>query len=127
MRGRISPYFSVAGLRMLRGMVNSLRCRIRDIGQTITIALCLNEVFIAIGRHPVSLTPPSVLILKFLCSGFVIADCSAAEALDRSEDVVGRFCPSERFWIGVTDLDTGVDRGFQLSRRSMHAPFDLLL
>jgi len=24
----------------------------------------------------------SVLILKFLCSGFVIADCSAAEAVD---------------------------------------------
>ena len=70
---------------------------------------------------------PSVLILKFLCSYFMIADCSAAEAFDRSEDVVGRFYPSERFWIGVTDLDIGVDRCFQLGRRSMHAPFDLLL
>ena len=70
---------------------------------------------------------PSVLILKFLCSCFMIADCSAAEASDRSEDVVGRFYPSERFWIGVTDLDIGVDRCFQLGRRSMHAPFDLLL
>ena len=69
----------------------------------------------------------SVLILKFLCSCFMIADCSAAEAFDRSEDVVGRFYPSERFWIGVTDLDIGVDRCFQLGRRSMHTPFDLLL
>jgi hypothetical protein len=55
---------------------------------------------------------PSVLILKFLCSCFVIADCSAAESFDRSEDVVGRFGPSERLGIGVTGLDIGVDRGF---------------
>ena len=67
-----------------------------------------------------------VLILKFLCSCFVIADCSAAEALDRCENVVGRFGPSERFWIGVTGLDIGVDRSFQLGSRSMHATFDLL-
>ncbi len=68
----------------------------------------------------------SVLILKFLCSCFVIADCSAAEALDRCEDVVGRFGPSKRFWIGIAGFDVGVNRGFQLGCRSMHATFDLL-
>src|SRR5215207_2249154 len=68
----------------------------------------------------------SVPILKFLCSCFVRTDCSAAEALDRCEDVVGRFGPSERFWISVAGFDIGVDRGFQLSSRSMHATFDLL-
>jgi hypothetical protein len=39
-------------------------------------------------------------------SCFVGADSSAAEALDRSKDVVGGFGPSERFWIGVTGIDT---------------------
>src|SRR5918993_6103105 len=71
-------------------------------------------------------TATSVLILKFLCSYFVNVDCSAAEAVDRCEDIVGRFGPSERFWICVTGLDIGVDRGFQLGSRSMHTPFDLL-
>ena len=69
----------------------------------------------------------SVPIPKFLCSFSVIADCSATEALDRCEDVVGRFGPSERFWIGVASLDISVDRGFQLCSRSMHPTFDLLL
>jgi hypothetical protein len=56
----------------------------------------------------------------------VIADRSAAETFDRCKDVVGRLCPSERLWIGVTDLDVSVDGSFQLGSRSMHATFDLL-
>jgi hypothetical protein len=70
---------------------------------------------------------PSVPILKFLCSRFMNIDCSAAEAFYRCENLVGRFGPSERFWIGVASFDVGVDRGFQLCSRSMHTAFDLLL
>src|ERR1019366_3991691 len=37
-------------------------------------------------RAPRRCGEPSVLVLKFLFSCFVIADCSAAKALDRCED-----------------------------------------
>ena len=69
----------------------------------------------------------SVLILKFLCSCFVSADCSSTKTFDGSENVVSGFCPSKWFGIGVTGSDIGVDRGFQFGCRSMHAAFDLLL
>ena len=69
----------------------------------------------------------SVLILKFLCSCFMIADCSAAEAFDRSEDVVGRFYPSERFWIGVVSIDERSDVSPESGDAAIDATPDLLI
>ena len=50
-----------------------------------------------------------------------------AEAFDRSEDVAGRFGPSERSGIAVVSLDIALDGGFEFGGRPVSAAFDLLL
>ena len=57
----------------------------------------------------------SVPILKFLCTFDVGVECAAAKAIDRCEDVIGRFGPVERRGRCVSDFDIGGDRGLQFS------------
>ena len=68
----------------------------------------------------------SVPILKFLCTFDVGVECAAAKAIDRCEDVIGRFGPVERRGLCVSDFDLGCDRGLQFSDGSMRATLDLL-
>jgi hypothetical protein len=56
-------------------------------------------------------------------------DCesSAAEALDRSQDVVGGFGPLERSGVRIASVDEGVDGRLQFCDRLMRSSLDLLL
>ena len=59
----------------------------------------------------------SVLILKLsTCSLLVMVDCTATEAFDGSENVIGGFGPSERLWISVPNVDVSVNRALEFGR-----------
>ncbi len=49
-----------------------------------------------------------------------------AEALDGSEDFVGRFGPAEGLWVGVMLIDEAADIGFELADGSMDVALDRL-
>jgi hypothetical protein len=51
----------------------------------------------------------------------------ATEAVDGSQDVIGRLDPSEGFWLGIVRLDVGVDGGFKFGGGAMHAAAHLAL
>src|SRR6516165_1229977 len=70
---------------------------------------------------------PSVPIPKFLFNFCVDCESSAAEALDRSQDVVGGFGPLERSGVRIASVDEGVDGRLQLCDRLMRSSLDLLL
>jgi multidrug efflux pump subunit AcrA (membrane-fusion protein) len=44
----------------------------------------------------------------------LVIERSPTETFDVGEDFVGRFGPPERLWIGVFDVDIGLDGGFEL-------------
>src|SRR5262249_62319304 len=69
----------------------------------------------------------SVPIPKFLFNFCVDCETSAAEALDRSQDVVGRFGPLERSGSRIASVDEGVDGRLQFCDRLMRSSLDLLL
>ena len=50
-----------------------------------------------------------------------------AEALDRSQDVVGGFSPLERSGVRIASVDKGVDGRLQFCDRLMRSSLDLLL
>src|SRR6516162_11336138 len=76
---------------------------------------------------PTRRTRSSVPIPKFLFNFCVDCESSAAEALDRSQDVVGGFGPLERSGVRIASVDEGVDGRLQLCDRLMRSSLDLLL
>src|SRR6516164_278355 len=80
----------------------------------------------ASGKHSAALSA-SVPIPKFLFNFCVDCESSAAEALDRSQDVVGGFGPLERSGVRIASVDEGVDGRLQLCDRLMRSSLDLLL
>src|SRR6266571_3952175 len=70
---------------------------------------------------------PSVLNQKFgalrLSSSRSVVD---AETLDRGQDVIGRFGPTERLWIGVVLFDECGDRALESNNAAVDATSDLV-
>ena len=69
---------------------------------------------------------PSVPNRKFapLRLGFGLSVVHA-EALDRGEDVVGRFGPPERLWVGIVLFDECGDGGFQRDDAAVNSTSEL--
>src|SRR6266542_2839392 len=57
-----------------------------------------------------------------LCSSAIIVH---AETLDRGQDIIGRFGPTERLWIGVVVFDECGDRTFESNNTAVDATSDL--
>ena len=51
----------------------------------------------------------------------IYAESEKAKALDAGEDVIGGLGPAERLWIGLGDVDVGVDGCFEFGNRTEHA------
>ena len=74
-------------------------------------------------RHAIA----SVPIQKFLCTFGLHVEGTAAEALDRGQNVVGRLGPAKRLRVGVLSVDEALDVGDQLLDRLVGSTLDLFV
>src|SRR5580698_2782510 len=77
--------------------------------------------------EPISSTPPSVPILKFLCTFYLSVECAATETTDGCQDIIGRFGPAERLGRGISDFDICGYRGLEFGDGAMRPALDLLV